>query len=122
APVAAGWRVGATNPLDGTDLVSFGLTDGAVVTSTRTRRRWTLGGVERHHLIDPETGAPAASGLASVTVVASGAIWAEVLAKAAFVAGALEGAELIARFGATGLFVHDSGAITYLPGLGDFLQ
>jgi thiamine biosynthesis lipoprotein len=121
APVPPGWRIGAANPLDDSELGMFGLTDGAVVTSTRTRRHWTLGGVTAHHLIDPETGAPASSGLASVTVIASCAVWAEVLAKAAFVAGASGGGDLISRFGATGLFVHDSGAVTYLPGLGDFL-
>ena len=121
APIPPGWRIATANPVDNTDLVTFGISDGAVVTSTRTRRHWTLGGTEHHHLIDPQTGAPAMTGLASVTVVASQAVWAEVLAKAAFVSGPDEGADLITRFGATGLMVHDSGAVTYLPGLGDFL-
>ena len=48
------------------------------------------GGRALHHLIDPRTGEPAESGLASVTVVAGEAWRAEVLAKAAFVAGADE--------------------------------
>jgi thiamine biosynthesis lipoprotein len=72
-------------------------------------------------LIDPATGVPASTGLASVTIVASQAVWAEVLAKAVFVAGPAAGAELAARFGASGVLVHQSGAVTYLPGVGDFL-
>ena len=49
------------------------------------------------------------------------AVWAEVLAKAAFVSGCDDGAELITSFGATGLMIHDSGAVTYLPGVDEFL-
>ncbi len=55
------------------------------------------------------------SGLASVTVVAGEAWRAEVLAKAAFVAGAAEGARLVERAGATGLLVTDDGDVVELP-------
>ena len=40
-----------------------------------------------HHLLDPRTGLPGESGVASVTVIAGDAWRAEVLAKAAFLAG-----------------------------------
>jgi thiamine biosynthesis lipoprotein len=73
-----------------------------------------------HHLIDPRTGVPAASGLAAVTVVAGEAWRAEVLAKAAFVAGAVDGAGLVERAGATGLFVTDGGEVIELAGLATF--
>ena len=78
---------------------------GAIATSTRLRRAWTRDGEELHHLIDPRTGLPAAIGLASVTVVAGDAWRAEVLAKAAFVAGPVDGARLVTDDGATGLLV-----------------
>ena len=71
------------------------LAEGAIATSTRLRRAWTRGGRDLHHLIDPHRRA-GASGLASVTVVAGEAWRAEVLAKAAFVAGAVDGARLVA--------------------------
>ena len=71
-----------------------------------------------HHLIDPRTGEPAESGLASVTVVAGEAWRAEVLAKAAFVAGPDDGAALDRRdAGATGLLVTDDGEVLELAGL-----
>ena len=60
----------------------------ALATSGRDRRRWTRGGRELHHLIDPRTGAPAESDLVRVTVVAPDAIEAEVAAKSLFLAGA----------------------------------
>ena len=73
-----------------------------------------------HHIVDPRTGDPAWTGLAAVTVVAGTTWWAEVLAKAAFVAGPDLGAALVGEAGATGLFVHDDGRVTELAGLGAF--
>ncbi len=96
------------------------LGEGAVATSTRLRRTWTRGDRSLHHLIDPRTGAPADAGLASVTVVAGEAWRAEVLAKAAFVAGAREGAALLEAAGATGLLLTDDGDVVELPGLDRF--
>ncbi len=73
-----------------------------------------------HHLIDPRTGLPAVSGLASVTVVDGEAWRAEVLAKAAFIAGSADGRSLITDGGATGLFVYDDGRVEELDGLARF--
>ena len=55
-----------------------------MATSGIDRRRWTRGGEERHHLIDPSTGLPAEAAYRRVTVVAPDAVEAEVLAKAVF--------------------------------------
>jgi thiamine biosynthesis lipoprotein len=73
-----------------------------------------------HHLIDPRTGEPAESAVASVTVVAGDAWRAEVLAKAAFVAGVDDGRALVEDAGATGLLVTDDGAVVELAGLARF--
>ena len=73
-----------------------------------------------HHLIDPRTGEPAESGLASVTVVAGEAWRAEVLAKAAFVAGRRRRRRWSSEAGATGLFVTDDGEVVELDGLEPF--
>ena len=118
-PVPPDWHV----DLDGTLAVgqSFRLADGAVATSTRLRRAWTRGGTPHHHLLDPRVGRPAWSGLASVTVLAASTATAEVLAKAAFVAGPVAGAELLDAHGVTGVFVHDDGHVEALPGLPPYL-
>ena len=93
---------------------------GAVATSTRMRRRWRRGDVALHHLLDPATGAPADSGLATVTVIAGEAWWAEVLAKAAFVAGAVDGCALLEDAGVDGVLVADDGHITETRGMTNY--
>ena len=120
APEPDGWVVDVDDPLGTGRTGLVALAEGAVATSTRLRRTWTRGGEHRHHLIDPMIGAPAASGLASVTIVAGEAWRAEVLAKAAFVAGPEAGAELVAAAGATGLLVTDAGEVVELDGLAAF--
>ncbi len=120
APPPHGWVVAVDDPLatGRTGLLAFA--EGAVATSTRTRRAWSRGDRDLHHLIDPRTGEPARSGLASVTVVAGEAWRAEVLAKAAFVAGPAEGARLVTDAGATGLLVTDDAEVVELAGLTAF--
>jgi thiamine biosynthesis lipoprotein len=65
----------------------LGLDSGALATSGRDRRRWRRNGVERHHLIDPETGRSATGPYLRVTVAAATAAEAEVLAKDVFLGG-----------------------------------
>ena len=43
--------------------------------------------------------------------------WAEMLAKAAFVAGPTAGAALLLEHRVTGLLIHDDGRVDPLPGL-----
>jgi thiamine biosynthesis lipoprotein len=83
------WHVGVDTS-DGT--ITLELSEGAVATSGRDRRRWAGDDGERHHLIDPSTGRPADGQLLRVTAVAATALEAEVLAKALFLAGDLEAA------------------------------
>ena len=59
-------------------------------------------------------------GLTSVTVITGDAWRAEVLAKAAFVAGADGGRALVEGAGATGLLVTDGGEVVELEGLDRF--
>jgi thiamine biosynthesis lipoprotein len=120
APVPAGWVVEVDDPLATGRTGRLALGSGAIATSTRLLRSWTRGDRSLHHLIDPRTGAPAASGLASVTVLASEAWRAEVLAKAAFIGGADVAAATVEAAGATGLLVTDDGEVVELSGLAAF--
>jgi thiamine biosynthesis lipoprotein len=120
APPPAGWVVEIDDPLETGRTGLLAIAAGAIATSTRLRRRWERGGRTMHHLIDPRTGGPADSGLAAVTVVAGEAWRAEVLAKAAFIAGVVDGARLVADAGATGLIVTDEGDVVELDGLDAF--
>ena len=120
SPSRDGWRVATGDAPRGG--ITFALHDGAVVTTTSQKRRWTVDGASKHHLIDPGSGLPAVSGLLSVTVVGASAMWAEVYAKAAFVAGPEGGRQLLASAGVTGIFVHASGAIERRPGVEEFVS
>ncbi len=114
APEGDGWVVAIADPNDAERVVgTIALDAGAVASTWRTKRAWTApDGTPRHHLIDPATGLPAASGLAGVTVITGRAWQAEVLAKAAFLAGPVDGAALLAAHDAAGLLVADDGQST----------
>jgi thiamine biosynthesis lipoprotein len=76
-PQGMGWPVG----LAGQTVL---LHDHGAATSSVLRRRWGEG---LHHVIDPRTGRPADSGLSEVSVIAATAVDAEIVAKAALIAG-----------------------------------
>ena len=122
APGGDGWVVAVADPADEERLITTIRFDaGAVASTWRTRRTWSgVDGTPRHHLIDPATGRSATTGGAGVTVV-SGAGWhAEVLAKAAFLAGPASGAQLLADHGVAGLVVGDDGSTTEAGDLARF--
>ncbi|MGZ4469388.1 MAG: FAD:protein FMN transferase [Nocardioidaceae bacterium] len=87
-PEGAGWRVAVEDPRGGREPVAvLRLEDLGCATSSVRVRHWRVGDREVHHIIDPRTGAPAASGLLSVTVVGADPARAEVWSKALFLAG-----------------------------------
>jgi len=103
---APGWAVGLEEPDDDDSvMLVVGLADGALATSSTTRRRWrSEDGAERHHLIDPRTHEPAATEVRSVSVIAASAMRAEVHAKASLIAGQPTDDALPM------LFVYDNGS------------
>ena len=121
-PEGSVWPVAVDDPLHpGRDLVVLMVTEGAVATSSRLRRRWRRDGRTWHHVIDPATGEPASGDVDAAVVLAADAAWAEVLAKSVVVAGAELGAELLSSFGVTGLVVLADGSTRYFDGLEAFL-
>lgn len=122
-PAGDSWIVAVDDPRrPGTDVTTLACSEGAVATSSRLRRRWHRDGRSRHHLIDPATGEPAAGDVDTAVVLAAEAAWAEVLAKSALIAGAEAGAELVGRFGATGLLYLGDGSVRRLDGVEEFLR
>ncbi len=90
------WTVAITDPhRAGNSLGMIELCEGAVCSSTTTRRKWQVEGRAVHHLIDPRSGKPADSGVCSATVIADSAVRAEVLAKVALILGPQAGMRLI---------------------------
>ncbi len=124
SPAQTSWVVEIADPLDPRHVLgNLSLGAGAVASSWRTKRTW-IGpdGLPHHHLIDPRTGRSAANGIAGVTVVAAQGWRAEVLAKAAFLAGRTDGPALIAKSGAAGIVVADDGSVHPAGNLDAFLR
>lgn len=102
-------RGGAVIGLPGGGVLN--LENGGVATSGTTRRRWRLGGVVQHHLIDPATGQPSDSIWTLVTVAAASCRDADVAAKAALLLGA-EGPAWLDERSLPGLFSSPAGEVT----------
>jgi FAD:protein FMN transferase len=90
-PPRGGWPVLVAEdcavPVDGEGEVVL-IADGGVATSATQVRRWTRGGVELHHIIDPATSAPVRGPWRTATVAAASCLEANAAATAAIVMGA----------------------------------
>jgi thiamine biosynthesis lipoprotein len=88
SPTGDDWRVGVEDPSrPDRDVAMLVPSYGGVATSGISRRSWRRGRQTVHHLIDPRTGAPARTGIQTVTVTSPTAMQAEVAATALFVGG-----------------------------------
>jgi FAD:protein FMN transferase len=121
SPAAESWTVAIEHQLAPEPVVLVALTEGAVATSTTLRRRWTVDGSDRHHLIDPWTGEASRSDLTLVSVIASVAWIAEVLAKAELLRGSARVFDLVGGTGAEALAVTVAGNILATDGFGKFV-
>jgi FAD:protein FMN transferase len=83
-----------------------------VATSGIERNIWRRDGRFAHHLLDPSSGEPAWTGLVSATALASTAVEAEALAKAAFLSGPEQARSLLAPRG--GVLIDYSGEVEVL--------
>lgn len=82
------WEAALANPLDETDYVGlFHVSDCFLITSGGYQRYFEQDGKRYHHIIDPDTGYPAESGLLSVTIISQDGTKADALSTALFVMG-----------------------------------
>lgn len=94
--------IGAPRPYSVSYVGTVTLRSGECIsTSGDYERYYEVDGVRYHHIIDPFTGAPADSGLASVTVICSDGALGDALATAIMAAGAERGKEWIAELSAS---------------------
>lgn len=94
-PDGEAWVIALDACRDRSDGRRLRLMAGGVATSTVQLRTWTHDGVERHHLVDPRTGAPCRSDAVACTVVAGSAAWAEAFTKVPFTRGVDAGLALL---------------------------
>ena len=101
----------------GNGTLTLELHGSALATSGCDRRTWRRGGRALHHLIDPSTGASAASDVIRITVVAADAVDAEVLATSLFLVGMDDAAAEADAAGVPAVIVGADGRTLLAGGL-----
>ena len=88
-PDGTPWTIGIADPQQPEQAIASVSVTGtkALVTSGGYQRYFEADGVTYHHIIDPKTGRPAESGLASVTILANSGTMADAYSTALFVMG-----------------------------------
>lgn len=84
------WKVAVKSPFEDSTTGVFGVIDAddvAIITSGGYERYFEENGETYWHILDPETGKPAKSGLASVTIVGKDGLLCDGLSTALFVKG-----------------------------------
>jgi thiamine biosynthesis lipoprotein len=117
-PPMAGWQIHCSDdsrddPRSPGEVI--GIMGGAIATSSTAVRRWTVGGVERHHIVDPATGLPASGPWRTATVAAANCVDANAASTAAIVLGD-RAAEWLVGAGLPARLVHHDGSVLRVAG------
>ena len=113
------WRVGVRDPNDGSGQKSLAVmrTDGgSVVTSGLYERQFEQDGRRYWHILDPRTGYPAESDVASVSIFSSRSLDGDGYTKPLFMLGHKEGLAFLESRGLDGLVVTDGGEVLTTAG------
>lgn len=113
-----GWSVGIATPSSTqfmSDLLFLSLRNTSLATSGIGPRLWMRNGTPQHHIIDPRTGEPANTDLASVSVIANTGVEAEGYATAAMIAGSSRAYRFLIEKGLAAALVLKNGTVWTTP-------
>lgn len=106
-PDGSPWETGIRDPNDpgGSTLVGTASTSGgSLVTSGLYERTFTLDGATYWHILDPRTGMPVETDIASVTVCCPSSTQADALSTTLFVAGSARASQLVDAYDDTAAY------------------
>ncbi|MGL5020470.1 MAG: FAD:protein FMN transferase [Mycoplasmatales bacterium] len=123
-PDASEFQIGIMNPSienkTSENIASIKINNKAVVTSGINQRYFENNGKIYHHIFDATTGYPVDSNLASVSIITSEGIKADVLSTAVFIMGIDEGLKYVETLeDVEAIFVDRDGNITQSSGIND---
>lgn len=119
------WRIGIENPFNKNldPIAVLHTTNMGIATSSISKRYWAdENGNKLHHIINPQTGLPADSGIMSVTVISPKTFDAEVLTKTLFLQKSDQIAQITHEKEIPALWITEEGHIFYSIHLLPFLE
>lgn len=123
-PENAAFRLGITDPQHPQEGI-LGVVTGkniTVVTSGTYERYFVKDGVTYHHILNPETGLPSASGLISATIIGKSSMDADAFATACIVLGREKALDMLNRLSMDAVLVEADGGIYLTDGLTEHYQ
>jgi FAD:protein FMN transferase len=118
AAPAQGWLVRVTDwhgSAPGAPGQTVKLESGGLATSSTTVRRWSQGGRDRHHILDPGTGLPAPVVWRTVSVAAASCVDANTASTAAIIRGE-RSPEWLSEIGLAARLVRPDGSVKVVGG------
>ena len=113
------WTIALRDPDTEGSLGTLSLASGFLSTSGSYEKQFTEDGVTYHHLLDPDTGYPAESGLLSVTVWSGRGTLSDALSTACFVLGLEDSLPVLEQFDSEAVFITEDHQIYVTEGLAD---
>ncbi len=116
------WIIGLQDPTGntGAQLGTIEVKNQSLVTSGNYERFFIKDGVRYHHILDPNTGYPANSGLIQTTIISDHSVDCDALSTSTFILGAEKGMELINKLdGFEAIFVGEDLEYYYSEGFMD---
>ncbi len=114
------WRIGIQDPRQnrGNIMAVINAADKTIVTSGNYERYFEEDGKIYHHILDPDTGYPADSGLLSVSIISENSFDADALSTSIFILGLEKGMEFIKdQKNIEALFITNDLEVYLSPGL-----
>jgi thiamine biosynthesis lipoprotein len=120
---ASPFRISLRSPADANATVGMLISPVGVLSVSGDYERYvTVGGVRYHHIIDPATGYPAASGISSASVLAAGGAYSDALSTALLVMGKEKAAALVEGLQVEAIFITADGTLTHTTGLNGIFE